>query len=174
MATTDTPARVIANDLSENAVAVYYFNNYQNNGRVTDSSGNGLTGHLFNNAKIATISDRKCLSMRTNAAHFQVWDDDKPLNVNKEFSLVAWVKIPQQLNYFWIQVAAYDHYIEWSEFRGAIDLSIGIDGELRGYYYYNTESEHDNFVIFSFPHAETSESVVCFSAKCWKSRYHEA
>jgi hypothetical protein len=139
---TDSPARVIANDLSENAVAVYYFSS-QNDGRVTDSSGNGLTGLLFNNAQISTIQGRKCLSMGTNAADFEAWDDNEPLHVSKEFSIVAWVKIPQQLNDFFIEVAAYDHEIENMEtgFRGGIDLSIGTDGELSGAYYHNSDRD---------------------------------
>ena len=104
---TSAYARVIANNLSANSVAVYYFNS-QTNSYVTDYSTNGLTGGLFNNAQISTVSGRKCLSLGTNAANFQAWDDNDSLSVNKEFSIVAWVKISQQQNNFLISVLAYN------------------------------------------------------------------
>ena len=121
---TSAYARVIANNLSANSVAVYYFNS-QTNGYVTDYSTNGLTGRLFNNAQISTVSGRKCLSLGTNAADFDAWDDNDSLSVNKEFSIVAWVKIPQQQNTFSIDVLAYNGLMaDTLRFEGGVYVAI--------------------------------------------------
>ena len=135
---TPTEARVIANDLSANSVAVYYFD-AQVDGFITDYSTNGLTGGLFNNAQIRTVSGRKSLSLGTNRAVFAAWNDTQPLSVNKEFSIVAWVKVPPQGNGFGIDVLAYNVLIldVWDiveESSGSAYLSITGDGAIQGVY----------------------------------------
>ena len=104
---TPTEARVIANDLSANSVAVYYFNS-QSNDQVTDYSGKRLNGHLFDNARIEKGSGRTSLSLPTNAAEFEAEDDENPLWVNRKFTIVAWVRIPEQPNGFLISVNTYN------------------------------------------------------------------
>ena len=135
---TPTEARVIANDLSANAVAVYYFD-AQNNGFVTDYGTNRLTGGLFNNARIQNISGRRGLSLSTNAAEFAAWDGSRSLSVNREFSIVAWVKVPLQATNFIIDVWAYNiPFLDiWEIFEnhsGNVYLSINADNTMSGVY----------------------------------------
>ena len=102
-------ARLIGGDL-ENTVAAYYFTSLapSKDWDVQDHSGNGLNGALINNARLSTVSGRKCLSLLANADEFQAWNDNISLSLSKEFSIVAWVKIPQQLNSFFIEIFAYN------------------------------------------------------------------
>ena len=136
---TDTPARVIANDLSENAVAVYYFSS-QNDGQVTDYSGRRLHGVLVNDARIERVSGRTSLSLPTNAAKFVAWDDENPLWVNREFTIVAWVRIPEQPNDFGISVNTYNGpFANISEnvhagSEGSVHLGVDIFGDIYARY----------------------------------------
>ena len=144
MLTPGASARVLGSDL-ENGVAVYYFTSLTNLGNVFDHSGNGLRGSLFNGAELSRISDRNCLSLESNAADFQAWDDNKPLSLLKEFSVVAWVKIPQQTNDFLIEIHAYRGPI--ADIRnihigseGSITTGVLADGPLFGTYAYNNNA----------------------------------
>ena len=130
--TTGAYARVIAGNL-ENGVAVYYFNSLTNSGNVLDYSGNGLHGALLDGAQLSTVSGRQCLSVDTNAAIFQASNDNKSLSISKEFSIVAWVKVPQQRNVFLIQIYTYN-----TEYEGSIDLGVGTD-DLFGAYTYDDD-----------------------------------
>ena len=134
-------ARVIGGDL-DNAVAVYYFSSLTDENAVRDYSGNGLHGALFDGALLNRVSGRNCLSLGSNDAQFSAWDDNKPLLVFKEFSIVAWVRIPQQSNDFLIQINAYngqlanisDQVNAGSE--GWVYLGIFSSGDLFGGYVY--------------------------------------
>lgn len=140
--TPQTSARVLGSDL-ENGVAVYYFSSLTNSGNVFDHSGNGLRGDLFSGAQLSTVSGRNCLSLESNPADFQAWNDNKSLSLSKEFSIVAWVKIPQQSNDFLIEIHAYKEPIAnirnnihiGSE--GSVTIGVLADGPLFGTYAYN-------------------------------------
>ena len=138
-------ARVLGSDL-ENGVAVYYFSSLTNSGNVRDYSGNGLHGRLADGARLSTVAGRNCLSLDSNRANFQAWDDNKPLSLSKEFSLVAWVRIPQQLNDFLIEIYAYNGSIAnvtnniYAESEGSVALGVLGDGPLFGGYAYNNNA----------------------------------
>lgn len=138
-------ARVLGSDL-DNAVAVYYFNALTNSGNVRDYSGNGLHGRLYGRAALRTVSDRDCLSIDTNAANLQAWDDNKPLSLSKTFSIVAWVRLPQQLNSFLIEIYTYNRPIEniknniYAGSEGSVTLGVLRDGVLFGGYAYNNNA----------------------------------
>ena len=135
-------ARVVAGNL-DNGVAVYYFNSLTDSGNVSDYSTNGLHGLLFGGAQLATISNRECLSLGSNAAKFSAWDDNKSLSVSKEFSMVAWVKIPQQTNNFLISVYAYNGPIAdisdnvEAGAEGSVYLAVDADNTLRSGYVFD-------------------------------------
>ena len=132
-------ARVIGGDL-ENGVAVYYFTSLTDSGEVLDYSGNRLHGALFNAAQLSTAPGRKYLSLGSNAADFQASGDNKPLFVLKEFSIVAWVRIPQQLNNFDIRIQAYNGSIANvsdninARSEGSVTLGVSGNGTLFGSY----------------------------------------
>ena len=138
-------ARVLGSDL-KNGVVVYYFDSLTNSGNVRDYSGNGLHGVLADGAELSTVSGRNCLSLDSNSANFQAWDDNKPLSLSKEFSIVAWVRIPQQLNDFLIEIYAYNGPIAditnniYTESAGSVTLGVLEDGSLFGSYAYNNNA----------------------------------
>ena len=145
--TPQTSARVLSSDL-ENAVAVYYFSSLTNLGNVFDYSGNGLRGDLFNNAQLSRISGRNCLTLESNVADFHAWNDHNPLSISKEFSIVAWVKIPPQPHDFLIEIHAYKGSIANTRniqirSEGSITTGVLADGPLFGTYAYNqNEASH--------------------------------
>ena len=132
-------ARVLGGDLSLNSVGVYYFSSH-NEGWVTDYSGRRLNGFLFDDARIERVSGRTSLSLPTNAAVFQAEDDEKPLWVNREFTIVAWVRIPEQPNDFLISVNTYNGPIEnispdvHAGSEGSVHLGIDSFGNIRASY----------------------------------------
>ena len=141
----NAPARVLGSDL-QNGVAVYYFNALTDSGNVPDQSGNGLHGSLYGGAALSTVSGRNCLSMDTNAANLQAWDDNKPLFLSKEFSIVAWVQLPQQPNSFLIEIYTYNRPIAnirnniYAGSEGSVTLGVLRDGALFGGYAYNNNA----------------------------------
>lgn len=137
---TEADARVIAGNL-DNAVAVYFFTSLNNSGNVPDYSNNQLDGELFDGASLSRISRRNCLSLPRNASYFHAWDDSTSLSVSKEFSIVAWVKIPSQQHDFLINVGTYDPVDEATdEFKGGVTLTVKSSGNLRGTYDYGSNS----------------------------------
>ena len=162
---TNADARVIAGDL-DNGVAVYYFNSLTDSGHVFDYSGNGLHGILDDDTWLERISGRNCLLL-SDEGFFFPWGGNKPLFVSKEFSIVAWVKIPRQTYDFPIYVYA-DRPVDdftW-EAIGEVGLWVGADNTLRGDYSFdavesvsietrgrnvnNNRWHHIGFVINSF------------------------
>lgn len=144
-------ARVIAGDL-DNSVAVYYFTSLTDSGNVLDYSTNGLHGSLFNGARLRRISGRNCLSLLSNGASFAAWDDNTSLSVSKEFSIVAWVKIPWQLDPLYITVETYVSTGVSADFRGRVELVVDTDGDLAGLYTY---ANYQNLVWI-----ETTDRIV--------------
>ena len=138
-------ARVLGGDL-QNGVAVYYFSSLTNSGNVFDHSGNGLRGDLFNGAQLSTVSGRNCLFLKSNPADFQAWNDNRSLSVSKEFSIVAWVKIPRQSNDFLMEIHTYKGPIAnirnniYIGSEGSVTIGILADGSLFGTYAYNKNS----------------------------------
>ena len=138
-------ARVLGSDL-QNSVAVYYFNALTDAGNVLDQSGNGLHGSLYGGAALTTVAGRDCLSMDSNAANLQAWDDNKPLSLSKAFSIVAWVQLPQQLNSFLIEIYTYNRPIAhirnniYVGSEGSVTLGVLRDGALFGGYAYNNNA----------------------------------
>ena len=138
-------ARVLGSDL-QNSVAVYYFNALTDSGNVLDQSGNGLQGSLYGGAALTMVSGRNCLSMDSNAANLQAWDDNKPLSLSKAFSIVAWVQLPQQLNSFLIEIYTYNRPIAnirnniYAGSEGSVTLGVLRDGALFGGYAYNNNA----------------------------------
>ena len=132
-------ARVIGGNL-DHGVAVYYFSSLTDSGEVLDYSGNSLHGTPFNAAALSTAPGRRYLSFGSNAAGFQAWSDTHPLLVLKEFSIVAWVRIPRQLNNFDIQIQAYNGSIAnvpenvRAKSEGSITLGVSGVGTLFGSY----------------------------------------
>ena len=139
---TNAHARVIAGDL-DNGVAVYYFSSLTESSNVSDYSGNGLHGSLFNGAQLSTVSGRNCLSLGSNRAQFYVDNDNKPLSVSREFSIVAWVKVPQQVNHLDIGIYAYNGPIAniandvHAGSEGKVYLGVESDSSLYGGYAYD-------------------------------------
>ena len=141
---TNADARVIAGDL-DNSVAVYYFNS-QTDGYVIDYSANGMTGILYNNALLATLANRTYLALASTAAGFAAWDDNNSISISREFSIVAWVKIPSQQNNFLIVVRAYngpivdiaDNIEAGSE--GGVYIAIDANDTLRAGYVFDDHS----------------------------------
>ena len=139
--TPKTSARVLGSDL-ENAVAVYYFSSLTNVENVRDHSGNGLHGSLFNGAQLSRVSLRNALSLGNNSDRFQAVHDNKSLSLSKAFSIVAWVRIPRQVNDFLIEIYAYNGPIAnirnihiGSE--GSVTTGVLANGSLFGTYAYN-------------------------------------
>lgn len=136
--TSGASARVVGGDL-DNAVAVYYFNSLTDSGNVLDYSGNGLHGGLLNDAQLRKVAGRNFLSLGSNAALFQALSDNKSLSVNKEFSIVAWVKIPRQTNSFRIEIYAYNGVLAddvGAGSEGWVILGVFSSGEIFGNYVY--------------------------------------
>ena len=139
-------ARVIGGNDLENSVVLYYFRFLTNSGHVRDYSGNGLHGRLSEGAYLDTVSGRSCLSLDRNSAKFQVWNDNKPLSLSREFSIVAWVRIPQQRNGFLIEIYTYNGPIAnirhniYAGSEGSITLGVLGDGALLGGYAYNNNA----------------------------------
>lgn len=147
-------ARVIAGDL-DNAVAVYYFSSWN---PVSDSSDNRLHGHLFGGARSARISGRYCLSLDTDVADFRMRNNNNSLSILKEFSIVAWVKIPWQINLFNISIYAYNGSIDspiglinvrdvFDVTEGTVYLAVDAEGTLFGGYGYNNNEVGDEISI---------------------------
>ena len=140
----DANARVIAGDLSRNTIAVYDFNSVRTGDVIVDKSFTGFTGALLNGAEIRRTSGRKSLSLRTEVTQFRAWDDNRFISVSRQFSIVAWVKIPRQENNFLISVTAYDgpigdiwHFVEAGA-DGGVGLAIDADNTLRGDYVFDS------------------------------------
>ena len=132
-------ARVLGGDLSFNSVGVYYFSSHDD-GVVADYSGRRLHGALVNDARIERVSGRASLLLPTNAAEFVAWDDENPLWVNREFTIVAWVRIPEQSNDFLISVNTYNGPVEniaanvHAGSEGSVHLGVDISGDIRASY----------------------------------------
>ena len=158
---TETDARVIAGNL-DNAVAVYYFTSLTNSGNVQDYSGKGLHGSLYDGAQLSRVSGRNGLSLSSNAAAFVAYDNHTSISVQREFSIVGWVKIPRQTNEFYISMIAYNGLILdinrlWEAdldevAEGSVYIGIGSDNTLYGAYVYNN---NENWVAIT----ETSAGV---------------
>ena len=137
---TGADARVIGGTL-DHAVAVYYFDRPTNAGQIFDYSGNGLHGNLFSGAELTWVSGRQCLSLSSHAAVFSAEDDNKPLSVSKEFSIVAWVKVPIEGTGFLIGITAYTDQNTDEGHQGSVEIDVKFNGTLSGAYAYNSTDD---------------------------------
>lgn len=123
-------ARVIAGNLTENAVGVYYFAN------TSDFSGNKLHGIETFNADLTRHAGRQCLMLDPDG-FAQVRHGNKPIAISGEFSIVAWVKVPQSASnesLLGITVFAYNGID--LDITGLVGLGIEND-TLSGHYIYD-------------------------------------
>ena len=134
---THANARVLGSDLF-NSVGVYHFSSHDD-GVVTDHSGRRLHGRLVNGARIESVSGRTSLSLPTDDAYFAAWNDERPLWVNREFTIVAWVRIPEP-NYLAISVNTYNGPLDniWPNVHdgseGSVHLGSDPDGDIHASY----------------------------------------
>lgn len=101
-----TEARIIAGNTA-NAICVYYFSEHEH-GIVEDQSGNDLDGVMFGNTHIWTIGSRQGLRFWGEADYFNAWNDNRGIQINREFTIVALVRLStEQGNDFVISLFAY-------------------------------------------------------------------
>ena len=135
--TTHADARVIGGRL-DHAVAVYYFNRLRSAEQIFDHSGNRFHGNLFHVSELAWVLGRQCLSLNSNAANFWAEDDNKPLSVSRDFSIVGWVKVPIGGNGFFIGITAYNDQNTDEGHQGGVNILVQSDGALVGSYTYKS------------------------------------
>ena len=133
---TNANAYVIASNNLDNAVAVYYFNAADQGGLIDDFSTKELIGALFNNAQIRTVNRRRVLALYSTQASFLAWDDNKSLFSQRQFSIVAWVRIPRQRDNFLISVAGYNFSVDDTA-EGSVFIAIDTNNTLRGGYVFD-------------------------------------
>lgn len=147
MGSIDAYSGVIAKYYIDNAIAVYYFN-AKTTFFVMDYSGNKVLGDLHGNARCVPGKYDKSLSMNAKSDFFLAWGDETSLRVSNKFSIVAWVKIPKQLDEFNIYMVAYNPIFDNfdvvdHDIVGYIALSIKSDGNLFGLLF---DYEDESFV----------------------------
>ena len=129
-----TFARVIGSDYGDDIVAVYHFNS-ETEGFVTDYGGNAVTGVLLDDASLADGKYGQCLSLAETTHKFGGLGTDAFLGSLNQFSTVAWVKIPDQDDDFYLTAAALNPGPLGSTTTiGVAQLVVKTDGNLKGVY----------------------------------------
>ena len=129
-----TFARVIGSDYGDDIVAVYHFNS-ETEGFVKDYGENAVTGVLLDDASLADGKYGQCLSLAETTHKFGGLGTDAYLGSLNEFSTVAWVKIPDQDDDFYLTAAALDPGPLGSTTTiGVAQLVVKTDGNLKGVY----------------------------------------
>ena len=130
----NTFARVIGSDYGDDIVAVYHFNS-ETEGFVKDYGENAVTGVLLDDASLADGKYGQCLSLAETTHKFGGLGTDAYLGSLNEFSTVAWVKIPDQDDDFYLTAAALDPGPLGSTTTiGVAQLVVKTDGNLKGVY----------------------------------------
>ena len=107
----------------DRVVAVYHFED------VTDSGPREFDGLLIEEASIVDDGKvDKCLQLQEDG-YFGTIDDQHLGIISREFSIVAWVKLPQQTHSFSITAAGTN---DDDTNAGAIRLSIEPSGDIKG------------------------------------------
>ena len=117
----------------DSVIAVYHFED------VTDSGPRGFDGDLLDSdgdlvTEASIVDDGKidkCLQIRGDGAFGTVEDQHFSL-VDREFSIVAWVKLQQQTHIFNILVAGAN---DDNTYAGGIQLLIEPSGNIKGQHY---------------------------------------
>lgn len=136
----NTYARVIGSDFSDDIVAVYHFNS-ETEGFVTDYGANAVTGVLLDDASLTDGKYGQCLSLAETTQGFGGLGTDAFLGSLNQFSTVAWVKIPDQADDFYLTAAAIDPGLLGATTIGVVQLVVKTDGNLQGVY---VDVERDN------------------------------
>ena len=141
----------------DSVIAVYHFEN------VTDSGPRGFDGDLLDSdgdlvTEASIVDDGKidkCLQIRGDGAFGTVENQHFSL-MDREFSIVAWVKLQQQTYIFNILVAGAN---DDNTYAGGIQLSIEPSGNIKGRHYdfedeksVSIETEDSNIADDSWHH----------------------
>ena len=130
-----TDAAVIGGDYNDDIVAVYHFNAEVTEGFVRDYGVNAVPGSLIEGATLTKGKYGKGLSLPTKAANFFTFDPHISLESHNKFSIVAWVKIPNQADDFTLQAVALDPGNTGNVLIGSIHLKVSSNGNLEGSYH---------------------------------------
>ena len=127
-------AAVIGSDYGDDIVAVYHFNS-ETEGFVKDYGENAVTGVLLDDASLTDGKYGKCLSLAETTHKFGGLGTDAFLGSPNQFSTVAWVKIPNQDDDFYLTAAALELGLLGSSTTiGVAQLIVKTDGNLKGTY----------------------------------------
>ena len=134
----------------DSVIAVYHFED------VTDSGPRGFDGDLVTEASIVDDGKiDKCLQIRGDGAFGTVENQHFSL-MDREFSIVAWVKLQQQTYIFNILAAGAN---DDNTYAGGIQLSIEPSGNIKGQHYdfadeksVSIETEDSNIADDSWHH----------------------
>ena len=137
-------AVVIGSDYVDDIVAVYYFNS-EDDGFVADYGSNEVNGALLETATLAEEGQYgKCLSLAARDDYFGAYDSEAFIGSLNAFSIVAWVKIPNQDDDFKLTAYASNPGVLESKLIGAAGLTVKSDGNLSAVY---ADIEDDNGLI---------------------------
>ena len=129
-----TDAAVIGGDYNDDIVAVYHFNEEITEGIVRDYGVNAVAGDLNEGATLTDGKYGQCLSLPTKAADFFTFDPHIFLDSHNKFSIVAWVKIPNQTDDFRLGALALDSGDTENIIIGSVYLAVEAGGNLEGSY----------------------------------------
>ena len=129
-----TNAAVIGGDYNDDIVAVYHFNAEVTEGIVRDYGVNAVPGNLNEGAILTEGKYGQCLSLPTKAANFFTFDPHIFLDSHNKFSIVAWVKIPNQTDDFRLAAVALDPGGTGNVVIGSVYFTVKADGNLEGSY----------------------------------------
>ena len=137
-------AVVIGSDYVDDIVAVYYFNS-EDDGFVADYGSNEVNGALLEAATLAEEGQYgKCLSLAARDDYFGAYDSEAFIGSLNAFSIVAWVKIPNQDDDFKLTAYASNPGVLESKLIGVAQLTVKSDGSLSAVY---ADIEDDNGLI---------------------------
>ena len=129
-----TNAAVIGSNYIDDIVAVYYFN-AEANSVVQDYGINGVHGVLVDDATLAEEGQyAKCLSLAAKDDYLAAHNNEAFIGSLNVFSIVAWVKIPNQDDDFRLSAYASNPGILEPELIGTARLMVKSDGNLSALY----------------------------------------
>ena len=126
-------ASVIGVDCCDDIVAVYLFN-AEVEGFVRDYGVNGVTGVMQAGASLIEGKNDNSLSLTETAHQFGALATNAGFYSFTEFSIVAWVKIPNQENDFYLTASALNRGEPLPETVGIVQLTIKTNGNLKAIY----------------------------------------
>ena len=126
-------ASVIGVDCCDDIVAVYHFN-AEVEGFVIDYGKNGVTGVMQAGASLIEGKYSNSLSLTETTHQFRALSTNAGFWSFNKFSIVAWVKIPNQENDFYLTASALNKGTPLPTARGIAQLIIKADGNLQAIY----------------------------------------